>query len=227
MKPRNYRSSIPKSATGVVEETFDCGAKKSAFFLLTGNKVGYRMWNESGELEFEYGMRNGKKHGREYNFFENGQPHEVTPYRNGTIHGTGKQWSIDGKVVITYNLINGTGLDLWCGHEKDTLSEEHYWPKDGELGYHRDWNEDEKAVHIEYYFFYGKGYHGIWREWNTDGKLRRGFPQYWVNDGRVTKRQYLKASEMDGTLPPYRPEENRPIRKLPPEYLAQRTRKRK
>ena len=222
MKPRNYRSSIPKSAIEVVEKTFDCGAKKSAFFFLNGDKVGYRLWNESGKLEFEYGMRDGKKHGREYCFFEDGQPYEVTPYNNGRIHGTGKQWSDDGEVVITYKLINGTGLDLWCGHPNDTLSEEHYYPKKGELGYHREWHYDEKTIWQEYYFSPGEGYHGIWREWNKKGKLRRGFPQYYVNNSRVTKRQYLKAFEMNGALPPYRPEEDRPFRKLPPEYFAQK-----
>ena len=226
MKPRNYRSSIPTSATEVVEETFGCGAKKSAFFFLRGEKVGNRSWSESGELEFEYGIKNGEKHGREYCFCENGQPYEMTPYRNGRIHGTGKQWSAEGKVVITYKLINGTGLDLWCGNEKYTLSEEHYCPRDDEAGYRREWNDDEKTINTEYYFVNGKGYHGIWREWNKKGKLRRGFPQYYVNDGRVTKRQYLKACEKDGMLSRYRPEEDRPYRKLPPEYVVQRKKKR-
>jgi antitoxin component YwqK of YwqJK toxin-antitoxin module len=227
MKPRNYRSSIPTSAAEVIEASFDCGAKKSASYFLSGKKVGYRQWNERGELEFEYGIKDGKKHGREYCFFENGQPYEVTPYCNGRIHGTGKQWSDEGKVVITYKLINGTGLDLWCGHQNDSLSEEHYYPKDGESGYHRLWHYDEKYIRQEYHFSDGRGYHGIWREWNEKGKMRRGFPQYYVNDRRVTKRQYLKASEMDESLPPYRPAEDRPYRKLPPEYLAQRKKRRK
>ena len=224
MKSRNYRSSIPTDAIEMVDEMFVGGSKKSAFYFMNGEKVGYREWNENGWLEFEYGMKNGKKHGREYCFhgFENGQPYEVTPYRNGRIHGTGKQWSDDGKVVISYKLINGTGLDLWCGHTNDTLSEEHYYPKDGELGYHREWHFDEKSIWQEYFFSPGAGYHGIWREWNDKGKLRRGFPQYHLNDSRGTKRQYMKACESDATLPPYRQNDDRPYRKLPPEYLAQR-----
>ncbi len=134
MKPRNYQSSIPTSATEIVEDAFDGGAKKSAFFFLRGEKVGFRQWSEGGELEVEYGMRNGTKHGRWYRFYENGQPEEVIPYRNGRMHGTGKQWSPDGELLITYKLVNGAGLDLWCGHENNTLAEECYWPKDGELG---------------------------------------------------------------------------------------------
>jgi len=176
-------------------------------------------------LEHEYGIRNEVKHGKEYCFHSDGQPYEVTPYRNGRIHGTGKQWAADGSVLITYTLNNGVGLDLWCSNDNDTLSEEHYWPEDNELGYDRDWNSDEKTIWSEYYFVNGKGYHGIKREWNQKGKLRRGFPQYYVNDKRVTKRQYLKACEKDVTLPPYRAEEDQPHRILPREYLAQRKRK--
>lgn len=227
MKPRNYQSSIPTSATEIVEDAFDGGAKKSAFFFLGGEKVGFRQWSESGELEVEYGMRNGTKHGRWYRFYENGQPEEVIPYRNGRRHGTGKQWLPDGQLLITYKLVNGTGLDLWCGHENDTLAEECYWPKEGELGYHREWNDDETSIWQEYHYYTEKGYHGIWREWNKQGILRRGFPKYYVDDNRVTKQQYLKASLIDRTLPPYRPEEDRAYRELPREYLAQRKKKRR
>jgi antitoxin component YwqK of YwqJK toxin-antitoxin module len=217
---RNYRSSIPRAAKEVIEVTFENGIKKSAFFFLQRKKVGYREWDEDGKLEFEYEMRNGKKHGREYCFWS-GQPSEVTPYRNGLIHGTGTQWADDGTVLITYRLINGTGLDLWCDNQTGTLSEELYWPKNGELGYRRNWNDDETTVNTEY-FFNGKGYHGVWRKWYSEGKLRRGFPHYYVNGKRVTKRQYFKASEKDGTLPRYSPEDNQPSRKLPSEYMSQR-----
>ena len=146
MKRRNYKILIPTSATQLVNDTFENGAKKSAYFILDGDKVGFRQWSESGELEFEYAMKHDIKHGREYCFSENGQPYEVTPYRNGRIHGTGTQWSHDAKLVITYKLINGTGLDLWCGNENGTLSEEHYCPRDDEVGYHRNWNDDEKTI---------------------------------------------------------------------------------
>jgi antitoxin component YwqK of YwqJK toxin-antitoxin module len=219
---RIYRSSIPSGATEVQEQSFDSGSKKSAFFFFEGEKVGFRQWSEDGRLEFEYGMRGGKKHGREYCFGENGQPYEVTPYRNGILHGTGIQWSCDGTVVISYTLINGTGLDMWCGHQNDTLSEEHYWPNDDEPGYHRNWNDDEKTINTEYYFFNGKGYHGVWREWNNKGKLRRGFPQYYINGGRVTKRKFIKACVNDASLPIYRSEDDLPDRNLPLEYLDQR-----
>jgi antitoxin component YwqK of YwqJK toxin-antitoxin module len=222
MKNKNYRTSIPTGAIEVVEKHFEGGAKDSAFFFLGGEKVGFRMWNENGVLEFEYGIKNGLKHGREY-CFQDGRPYEVTPYRNGTIHGVGKQWWADGELQITYKLINGTGVDLWCD-DKGALSEEHYYPKHAELGYYRDWTGDDKTICEEYYFFPGKGYHGVWRRWNKSGRMRRGFPQFYVNDKRVTKRHYQDACTNDDDLPTCRPEEDEPYRALPPEYTAQRKR---
>lgn len=223
-KNQNYRSSIPTTAKEVVEQWFDNRKKKSAYFFLGGEKVGFREWRATGELEFEYGIKDGKKHGREFCLWEDGQPYEVTPYRNGKIHGTGKQWGKGGEVIITYKMTNGTGLDLRCGHENESLSEEHYWPKDGEVGYHRDWNDDEKSLTEEYYFLCGKGYHGIWRKWNSKGKLQRGYPHFYLNDSRVTKPNYLKACVDDAMLPCYRKEEDQPFRELPQEYVSQKRR---
>lgn len=134
MRSRNYRSSIPKSATERIQNRFDNGQKRTAYFYVGRKRVGFREWNQAGHLEFEYGIKDGQKHGREYHFWD-GHPYEVTPYRNGIMHGTGKQWDEEGNVVITYTMKDGVGLDLWCGHLNQTLSEEYYVPKDGELGY--------------------------------------------------------------------------------------------
>ncbi|NIT13884.1 MAG: hypothetical protein GTN99_06505, partial [Candidatus Dadabacteria bacterium] len=47
--------------------------------------------------------------------------------------------------------------------------------------------------------------------------LRRGFPQYYINDEKVNKRSYLKPCEKDPTLPKFKEEDNLPRRKFPPE----------
>ncbi len=70
---RNYRTSIPKSATEIIEQSFENGGKKKAFYVLDGEKVGSRQWEEDGTLFYEDGIRNGKKHGREYNFRTDGE----------------------------------------------------------------------------------------------------------------------------------------------------------
>ena len=222
MNSRDYRSSIPPNATPRVEERFDNGRMKSAFYYLDGEKVGYRAWDETGELDLEYGMKNGKKHGREYNFLPAGCLLEVTPYRNGRLHGVGKQWDEDGTVLITYKLNHGAGLDLWCGNCNDTLAEEQYWPKKGELGYRRNWNDDESTIFEEYFFLSGKGYHGIWRKWGPRGGLKRGYPRFYVADNRVSLARYKKECLVDAILPKYRKADDRPFRKLPSQYVLQR-----
>ncbi len=222
MTRRAYRTAIPSHATEVVESRHPDGTRETASYFLGGEKVGLREWFEDGQLFFEYAMRNGVKHGPEYRFHENGVLMEKMGYRNGVLHGTGTQWSEDGRLLVTWKLVNSTGLDLWCD-EVGHLAEEHYRPRPGELGYHREWNGDEKTVWQEYFYVLGKGYHGVWREWNEQGRIRRGFPRFFVNDQRVTKRQYLRASEADPVLPPYRPEDDDPHRDLPTRYLAQRS----
>jgi antitoxin component YwqK of YwqJK toxin-antitoxin module len=220
-----YRTWIPSDAVEVVEERHPSGTKKSASYFLGREKVGFRLWDEVGQLEFENSFRRGVRHGNEYRFHPNGQVLEVTPYRDGCIHGTGRQWAEDGRLLVTYRLVHNTGLDLWCWNG-GALSEEHYLPKHGELGYRREWNCDDRTIWQEYFYVLGKGYHGVWREWNSGGRLRRGFPRYFVADRRVTKRQYLRACLADPRLPRYRAVDNEPARDLPAEYLAQRTRRR-
>jgi antitoxin component YwqK of YwqJK toxin-antitoxin module len=168
----------------------------------------------------------GVKHGKSYRFYESGQLLEEEPYRDGRAHGTGRQWAEDGRLLVSWTLAHGVGLDLWCDTQTGALAEEHYWPGEGELGYTRQWNEDERTVWQEYSYVLGIGYHGVWREWNARGGLRRGFPHYYLNGRKVTKREYLRACASDPTLPPYRPEEDGPRRELPAEYLAQRGRRR-
>jgi antitoxin component YwqK of YwqJK toxin-antitoxin module len=82
---RNYRTSIPKSATETIERSFENGAKEKAFYVLDGEKVGFRQWDEDGALFYEYGIRDGKKHGREYYFHRKDEPYEMTRYRHGVV----------------------------------------------------------------------------------------------------------------------------------------------
>lgn len=222
MRGHRYRSSIPSTATRAVGETWPDGAPKSAAYFVDGKEVGFRVWFEDGKLDYEYALQDGVKHGRWYRFYPGGQVEELQPYRRGLMHGVGKQWSPDGRLLVTWSLRDGVGLDLWCGHLSDALSEETYWPKVGEPGYNREWNDDEKTVWQEYFLLGGVGYHGIWREWNRVGRLRRGFPQFYVNDKRVTKREYIRACEADVLLVPYRGKDDSPRRELPAEYVRQK-----
>lgn len=226
MTKHRYRSSIPAKATRRIKEKYEDGSTKCVGYYLAGKLVGHRYWDEEGELYLEYGIKNGKKHGREYYFcYPHGQPDEMTPYRNGLPHGIAMQFNQRGEILITSEMKKGVGLDLWCDSLNHTLSEEQYYPNKNECGYRRNWNEDEKTIYEEYYWLSPHGYHGIWREWNESGKLRRGFPRYYIQGKQVTKRSYQADCLQDRSLIPYREADDSPIRPLPKQYLAQRKRR--
>ncbi len=119
-------------------------------------------------------------------------------------------------------MVHGTGIDLfWNPLEGiDTapfyLSEVHYmW--DGRLHGYTWWlNEDQASIWKEGHYIQGF-LHGIEREWNEHGRLRRGFPRYFVKGDQIDKRQYLRAAAADPSLPIFRPEENSPLRTFPEE----------
>jgi hypothetical protein len=56
--------------------------------------------------------------------------------------------------------------------------------------------------------------HAIERDWNLKGRLRRGYPKYFVAGRRLADS--IKAVASDASLPPFRQAENRPGRIFPP-----------
>ncbi|HZL18641.1 MAG TPA: hypothetical protein VFG23_12940 [Polyangia bacterium] len=77
-----------------------------------------------------------------------------------------------------------------------------------------------RQLSSETHFIDGK-LHGIERSWGVSGKLDRGYPRYWVNDSRVTKRQYVVAAREDRSLPPFHERDNRTKRSLPARVRAE------
>jgi hypothetical protein len=182
--------------------------------------VGYRYYNADGVLINETPMKDGKKHGHELTWDDDGTLLSVEPYWDGKCHGTAKQYGRDGRVIGTYKMVHGTGYDLWRNmsfHGPSYYVCEIHSVRNGLLHGFVWWlNDDEKSVWDEKHWYEGKS-HGINREWNFAGKLRRGYPKYWVRDEAVTKRQYVAAARKDATLPPFRPKDNSPKREFPPE----------
>jgi hypothetical protein len=221
MSRKDYRTSIPADAVEVVEERHPGGARKRSRYLVGEAVVGYREWDREGWLDFECGFRGGLKHGYQYRWLSEACLLSREPYRDGKAHGVGNQWGEDGRLLVTWKMVHGVGLDLWC-RDDGTLAEEIAFPKEGESGYKRMWNTDQRTAWAEELWIAGSWSFGICREWNRRGRLRRGFPRFRTSGGVVTKRQYLKACQEDPTLPPYRPEDDDPHRELPAEYLAQR-----
>ncbi|MBI5034651.1 MAG: hypothetical protein HZB51_29365 [Chloroflexi bacterium] len=186
--------------------------------LLNGQLVGRRAYAADGTLIMETPLQNGQKHGREITWNEDGTLLLVEPYVNGQIHGTAKQYGSDGQLIGTYRLVHGTGYDIWRQERGDghiVISEVHSL-KSGLLHGYEWWFTERGLLWHERHWRDGQ-YHGIERMWNSQGKLKRGYPKYWIAGKAVTKQKYLQAIQTDKTLPIFRMRDNSPRRKFPPE----------
>lgn len=196
--------------------------------VLNRKVVGFRWFDEEGHLSSEWPLNDGLLHGTMFEFDfglrELGMVTFAEPYRNGLAHGKARQWSNeDGTLIGTYSMKNGTGLDLWrnWSFERNmyVLSEARFIKSGRRHGFAWWLNEDQKSVYKESHYWEGLQ-HGILREWNRLGKLKRGYPKYWVHDKPVSKRQYLRARIEDAGLPAFSEADNVPRRKFPSEVLA-------
>jgi hypothetical protein len=218
---KHYRSSIPKKAKERILVTRLTGPQKyRTEYALNGKVVGIRQFDENGLLEFECPLRNGVTHGTLYDITE-GVVTFAEHYSNGLAHGTAKQWSQDGELIGTYAMRHGTGLDLWrakdnWGRGRVYLSEARFVKGGKWHGFEWWLNEDQKSVHAEHHFWENLQ-HGIQRSWNSQGRLQRGYPRYWVRNIRITKRKYIRECALDSNLPPYRDQDNLPARRFPAE----------
>ena len=214
---RNWKLVIPPGSREVIRAKHSAGgAKQRADYYVGKRLVGRREWNSAGTLVMEHGIRNGKTYGLARYWHDNGQLSQEAPYANGKEQGVARQYDDRGKLVGTYRMNHGTGLDLWycdTAPQRGQLSEERYY-KDGMLDGFERWWLDTKRVWEESHFRKNQK-HGIFRQWTVSGALRRGYPQYFIADQRVTKRNYQQACRVDPTLPKFVDAENRPDRKPP------------
>lgn len=218
---RRFKSDIPQNVVEKVTREFR--REGSAIYhqltdcVLNGEVVGQRVYGEEGQLVIETPLRNGKKHGREFDWAEDGTLSLIEPYANGKIHGTARQYGRDGSVIGTYSLRHGTGYDIWRMENEDGaihISEIHTFRDGLRHGYEWWLTENPHIVWHELHWHDGQ-FHGIERQWNATNKLHRGFPRYWIKGERVDKRKYLRAATKDLTLPPFHLKDNSPRRKFP------------
>jgi antitoxin component YwqK of YwqJK toxin-antitoxin module len=221
-KDDRYRSSIPAGAIERIVSEYRREGNlvwpRRAECCLDGEIVGKRFYDEDGTLTGETPLKDGQKHGVAYRW-DDGQLISAEPYWEGKPHGTGMQWDEDGRLLGTYTLVHGMGLDIWRAVREDGsiyVSEVHSMRDGVPHGFEWWLDEDQASVWDEKHWHLGE-LHGIERRWNDSGRLRRGWPQYWIHGTKVTKRQYLRAAAKDDTLPPFREEDQLPQRSFPPE----------
>ncbi len=183
--------------------------------ISNGQLVGYRCYDDKGRLQIETPLRDGKKHGREIYWNEDGTLDLIEPHFEGKMHGTAKQYH-NGRVTGTYKMVHGTGYDVWRDQIANGplyVSEIHSMRNGSMHGFEWWLNEDHRSVHEEKHWYEGK-LHGVARFW-VGNKLRRSYPKYWMQDEAVTQRQYVRAAQKDPTLPPFRVKDNSPRRDFP------------
>lgn len=221
MKPK---SDIPENATEVEIRAYRQEGQHIFFrtteCILNGQVVGQRSYDQDGRLTIETPLKNGKKHGREYIWdIFSGNLESVEPYVDGKLHGLAKQYGRKGKVIGTYRFVHGTGYDIWRYEREDGSVgiSEIFTVQDGSLHGYEWWlKADQNSVWHERHWQHGE-HHGIERMWNEKNSLKRGYPKYWIQGQKVSKRVYLNAAKQDTSLPPYRENDNRPQRKFPNE----------
>src|SRR5947209_9798660 len=128
--PREYRSSIPKAAAERVVIRYPNGATRMAEYLVAEEVLGVRYFHETGEPEFEFALKKGKRHGVEYRWDLPGKLTSAEAFVDGIPHGTARQWSQRGELIGTYTMNHGTGIDLWWQERGDGsvyLAEVLYW----------------------------------------------------------------------------------------------------
>lgn len=204
--------SIPQEASEEIKERWEDGRPKAANYEFSGELVGERQWTEEGQLWREAGYRGGKLHGTFRIWWDHGPLLEEATYKDGKEDGSTRQYDPDGILIGVYVLVEGTGVDLWF-YERGQLSEERHLVDSERHGYERWWNPDNRTVYEENHFWKGQP-HGILRRWNDKGRLKRGYPQYFVQGERVEKKLYLRACLTDPTLPAFAEAEQAPQRPL-------------
>lgn len=219
---RRYKSSIPADAKPRIVERYDDGRKRCVQYFVNRKLVGERTYDEEGYLYLERPYKDGMIHGVEYWWYFDGVLTSAAPYKDGKPHGVAKQWSQSGKLIGTYKMVHGTGIDLWWtslnfdDEPPFLLSEVHYVRDGRPHGYTWFLEHDQKSVFVEYHFSEGVE-HGIQREWNAHGRLCRGYPQYFVAGKKVDKRRYIRAAAKDKSLPEFRLKDNDAHRVFPKE----------
>lgn len=221
MKRRRPRS-IPRAA---VERDGDGCVQ---YFL--GKKLAARVcYHSTGAIDWEMHYDDqGRQHGVERQEFPDGRLMYRSRYRHGLQIAWQEQWGFTGRLVIRKRFVNGTGTDLWAGcsnraGDASALAEERHFVAGKRHGPERWWNPDG-TIYSEAWLVEGVE-HGIAREWNDAGRLRRGFPRYFVRGERVTFRAYEQARRKDRTLPDRVEKDDLP-RRTPPRLIDELPRKR-
>ena len=143
---------------------------------------------ENGQLRFEYGFENGKKHGIYKEYFENNKVRVETNYKNGERDGLYKEYDKEGNLKSEIN---------YKGNKKYGLCR--YYNEDGKISREENYKNGEKCGLCKKYYKDGK----INREENyKNGKLDGLQRVYYENSQLKYENNYKNGGE-DGICKSY------------------------
>ena len=131
-----------------------------------------RTWYRPGIVVLEEHYAGNRLHGPRREWHRNGQLAEEEIYRHGLLHGLCRQWNADGKLLGSFQMVNGTGVQK-------------SWHDNGRL------NMEFSTVAGE---FCGRG-----RTWLRDGTLIA--ENVTLFNRAVTPARYRRAAATDPRLP--------------------------
>jgi len=164
------------------------------------------------------------RHGVEQTWHKNGVKAKDSPYQDGKMHGTFREWNDAGQLVGQYEMRDGTGTKM-IYNDNGTLKREEQFEKGRQHGILMDvpdfgksrvillWNKDGHILGKAFSFFppdQSKGItcyssegdlHGPALEFSQSGALI--YQAWYVKAVKVTESEYEAAASRDPTLPPY------------------------
>ncbi len=216
-KQRRIPKGVPRDAVErVMTESFGTERCTRFVYFVGDCCVATVTYQVSGAVALEQHFDDQRRrHGVTRYEFEDGRLKFRAAYVHGLQHGLQQQWDQEGRLLCTTRFDRGTGVDLWfdAGATGDwRLAEEREYVCGMRHGIERWWSGE--AVREEQMLFEDQK-HGIERMWNARGRLRRGWPRYFVRDLQVTRREYERARKVDATLPVRRGADDLPERRFP------------
>jgi hypothetical protein len=142
-----------------------------------------RTYYRNGRVFQEVPFAAGKINGVIREWHRNGVLAKEVPMRNGVRHGECKQWNEKGVLLGSFEMGRGTG------------NSKHWFPN-GKLAF-------EASVVNE-------GFTGRLRRWNDAGALVQ--ENFFLENRRVPRDEYDRATETDSSLPTYDDESKEPVR---------------
>ncbi len=201
MADSRYLTEIPARADAVDVLFHTGGRVAERHYKLGPAVIAERHYNEHGVLVLERSLSGGVRHGAEHRFDDDGWLLSRTYYREGLEHGLAQQWSRDGLLLGEYSMEAGSGWDLWWQTftgSSPILAEARCYRNGRRCG--DEWwflSADRLSAAA---CFWDDLRHGAEWRWGGSGNVERGFPRFWLQDQRVTKRVYLRAAKTDGRL---------------------------